>query len=142
MSGRSGSHVHLSKMTPEGKVGTVVLLHTDLKIGTLRRVLKLANVDVAEFDKYLEHTHPPHLCPHAPHNHASHPVDAVATAIGSHPKNTRLFLDGLAACDLVTKKDSTAGSGDCLYIFFPPRHGFQFNFTSVEKDNNTLCYFQ
>jgi len=53
ISGRSGSHVCLSKMTPKGKVGTVVPLHTDLKIGTLRRVLKLANVDVAEFDKYL-----------------------------------------------------------------------------------------
>lgn len=32
-------------------------------------------------------------------------ADAVAAAIGSHPENTRLFLDGLAACDLVTKKD-------------------------------------
>jgi hypothetical protein len=42
-------------------------------------------------------------------NHMSEPksADAVAEAIGSHPHNTRLFLDGLAACDLVTKKDST-----------------------------------
>jgi hypothetical protein len=40
-------------------------------------------------------------------NHLSEPksVDAVVEAIGSHPQNTRLFLDGLAACDLVTKKD-------------------------------------
>jgi hypothetical protein len=42
-------------------------------------------------------------------NHLSEPksADAVAEAIGSHPQNTRLFLDGLAACDLVTKKDGT-----------------------------------
>ena len=53
ISGRSGSHVRLSKMTPKGKVGTVVPLHKDLKIGTLRGVLRLANVDVDEFAKYL-----------------------------------------------------------------------------------------
>ena len=42
-------------------------------------------------------------------NHLSEPrtADTVAAAIGSHPANTRLFLDGLAACDLVTKKDGT-----------------------------------
>ena len=42
-------------------------------------------------------------------NHLSEPrtADAVAAAIGSHPENTKLFLDGLAACDLVTKKDGT-----------------------------------
>ncbi len=42
-------------------------------------------------------------------NHLSEPMttDAVAAAIGTHPANTRLFLDGLAACDLVTKKDGT-----------------------------------
>lgn len=53
ISGRSGSHVRLSKMTSKGKVGTVVPMHKDLKIGTLRGVLKLANVDVDEFAKYL-----------------------------------------------------------------------------------------
>ena len=39
-------------------------------------------------------------------NHLGEPkaADAVAAAIGSHPENTRLFLDGLAACDLITKK--------------------------------------
>jgi SAM-dependent methyltransferase len=31
-------------------------------------------------------------------------ADAVAEAIGSHPMNTRLFLDGLTACDLLEKK--------------------------------------
>lgn len=39
-------------------------------------------------------------------NHLSEPrsADAVAQAIGTHPGNTRLFLDGLAASDLVVKK--------------------------------------
>jgi len=53
ISGRSGSHVRLSKMTPEGKVGTVVPMHRELKIGTLKGVLKLAKVDPYEFAKYL-----------------------------------------------------------------------------------------
>ena len=53
ISGRSGSHVRLSKMTPEGKVGTVVPMHKDLKIGTLKGVLKLAKIDLDEFSKYL-----------------------------------------------------------------------------------------
>ncbi len=40
-------------------------------------------------------------------NHLSEPrsAEAVAEAIGTHPENTRLFLDGLAASDLVVKKN-------------------------------------
>ena len=53
ISGRSGSHVRLSKMTPDGKVGTVVPMHKELKIGTLKGVLKLAKIDVDEFSEYL-----------------------------------------------------------------------------------------
>jgi len=53
ISGRSGSHVRLSKVTEEGKVGTVIPMHKELKIGTLRSVLKLAKVDFDEFTKYL-----------------------------------------------------------------------------------------
>ena len=53
ISGRSGSHVRLSKMTPEGKVGTVVPMHKELKIGTLRGVLKLAKVDIDDFNRHL-----------------------------------------------------------------------------------------
>jgi predicted RNA binding protein YcfA (HicA-like mRNA interferase family) len=53
ISGRSGSHVRLSKMTPDGKVGTVVPMHKELKIGTLKGVLKLAKVDIDEFSRYL-----------------------------------------------------------------------------------------
>jgi uncharacterized protein (DUF3820 family) len=40
-------------LTPEGKVGTVVPFHKELKIRTLKGVLKLAKVDVDEFSKYL-----------------------------------------------------------------------------------------
>ena len=39
ISGRSGSHVRLSKQTPEGKVGTVVPMHDEIKIGTLKNIL-------------------------------------------------------------------------------------------------------
>jgi hypothetical protein len=31
-------------------------------------------------------------------------AEAVADALGTHPENTKLFLNGLAACDLVIKK--------------------------------------
>ena len=53
ISGRSGSHVRLSKQTVEGKIGTVVPVHDQLKIGTLKSILKLAKVDEQEFSEYL-----------------------------------------------------------------------------------------
>jgi len=53
ITGRKESHVRLSKMTQEGKVGTVVPMHKELKIGTLRGILKLAKVDIDKFSKYL-----------------------------------------------------------------------------------------
>lgn len=53
ISGRTGSHVRVSKMTPEGKVGTVVPMHPELKIGTLKGILKLAKIDIDKFTKYL-----------------------------------------------------------------------------------------
>ena len=53
ISGKKGSHVRLSKQTPEGKIGTVVPLHNELKIGTLRGLLKLAKVDIDEFFSHL-----------------------------------------------------------------------------------------
>ena len=53
ITGRTGSHIRLSKMTPKGKVGTVVPMHKELKIGTLKGVFKLAKVDTDEFSKYL-----------------------------------------------------------------------------------------
>jgi len=53
VSGRSGSHVRLSKETSEGKVGTVVPMHHEIKIGTLKGVLKLGKIDEEEFKKYV-----------------------------------------------------------------------------------------
>ena len=53
ISGRTGSHVRLSKETCEGKIGTVVPMHKEIKIGTLKSMLKLAKIDEEEFAKYL-----------------------------------------------------------------------------------------
>ena len=53
ISGRSGSHVRLIKMTSLGKVGTVVPMHKELKIGTLKSLLKLAKVSEEEFSRYI-----------------------------------------------------------------------------------------
>ena len=47
-----GSHIVLVKDTPNGKVGTSVPLHKELKIGTLKGVLELAKVDEEEFAKF------------------------------------------------------------------------------------------
>ena len=60
-------------------------------IAPIRSKLMLAGIKLGVFD------------------HLSEPAtaDAVAAEIGIHPENTGLFLDGLAACDLVTKKDGT-----------------------------------
>ena len=46
-----GSHVILKKQTPAGEIGCVVLLHGDLAAGTLRSVLRQAQVDL---DTFLE----------------------------------------------------------------------------------------
>lgn len=53
VSGQSGSHVRLSKVTAQGKVGTVVPMHDELKPGTLKSILKLAKVDSEEFANFL-----------------------------------------------------------------------------------------
>ena len=47
-----GSHVVLKKETPNGKVGTVVPVHNELKMPTLKSILKLANVSEEEFAGY------------------------------------------------------------------------------------------
>ncbi|MFW5991366.1 MAG: type II toxin-antitoxin system HicA family toxin [Candidatus Nanoarchaeia archaeon] len=44
-----GSHVVLKK----GKIGTVVPLHSELKISTLRNALKLAKISEEDFAKYI-----------------------------------------------------------------------------------------
>ena len=50
---QKGSHVILVKETPQGKIGTVVPLHDELKIGTLKGILKLANITEDEFSEFI-----------------------------------------------------------------------------------------
>jgi predicted RNA binding protein YcfA (HicA-like mRNA interferase family) len=49
---QTGSHMILKKETPEGKVGTVVPNHKELKIGTLKGILELAKIKVEDFAEY------------------------------------------------------------------------------------------
>jgi len=48
---QKGSHIVLRKETPEGAVGTVVPNHQEIKLPTLKNVLKLAQVNEEEFVK-------------------------------------------------------------------------------------------
>ena len=48
-----GSHVILTRQTPEGEVGCVVPLHRELAIGTLRGILKQAQLMPEEFMERL-----------------------------------------------------------------------------------------
>ena len=50
---QKGSHVILKKMTYSGEVGCVVPLHKELSPGTLRGILRQANVTVDDFLKNL-----------------------------------------------------------------------------------------
>ena len=49
---QTGSHMILAKETIQGKVGTVVPNHKELKIGTLKGVLKLAKINEEDFIKF------------------------------------------------------------------------------------------
>lgn len=50
---QTGSHVVMKKETEEGKVGCVVPVHRELKVGTLSGILKQAQVTVEEFIESL-----------------------------------------------------------------------------------------
>ncbi|HOM96358.1 MAG TPA: type II toxin-antitoxin system HicA family toxin [Methanofastidiosum sp.] len=50
---QAGSHVILVKEGQTGKVGCVVPLHDELKIRTLKGILKQANIEEEDFLKYL-----------------------------------------------------------------------------------------
>jgi len=75
------------KKLPEVNVGFEELY--GMLLGPIRSKLLLTGIELGVF------------------NHLSEPMsaDAVAEAISAHPENTRLFLDGLAASDLLVKKD-------------------------------------
>jgi predicted RNA binding protein YcfA (HicA-like mRNA interferase family) len=47
-----GSHITLRKTTENGSIGTVVPNHDNLKIGTLKSILELAEVQEEEFARY------------------------------------------------------------------------------------------
>lgn len=51
---QSGSHLILIKETPEGKVGCVVPMHPELKIGTLKSILKQAKMSEEDFLRILD----------------------------------------------------------------------------------------
>ena len=51
---QKGSHVSLKKQTSEGAIGTVVPLHKELAIGTLKGILKQADVSDEEFFEKLK----------------------------------------------------------------------------------------
>ena len=48
-----GSHIVLKRETPEGTNGCVVPLHRELAIGTLRSILRQAQVTIEEFNSQL-----------------------------------------------------------------------------------------
>lgn len=48
-----GSHVVMVRDTPEGKTGCAVPMHRELKIGTLRGILRQAKIDADEFTEAL-----------------------------------------------------------------------------------------
>ena len=48
-----GSHVLIKKETNLGKVGTVVPQHKEIKIGTLKAILKQAKISEEEFTRFL-----------------------------------------------------------------------------------------
>lgn len=47
-----GSHVVLKKEAAAGAIGTVVPLHGEIKIGTLKGILELAQVKEQDFAQY------------------------------------------------------------------------------------------
>ncbi|MDG2989520.1 type II toxin-antitoxin system HicA family toxin [Candidatus Synechococcus calcipolaris G9] len=50
---QTGSHVVMKKETKEGKIGCVVPMHHELKVGTLSGILKQVQVTVEEFIENL-----------------------------------------------------------------------------------------
>ncbi len=45
---QTGSHVVLKKYTEDGAIGCVVPMHSELKLGTLKSILKQAKITVEE----------------------------------------------------------------------------------------------
>ena len=50
---QTGSHIILVKEIDSGKVGTVIPMHKQLKIGTLKGILKLAKISEEDFLEFI-----------------------------------------------------------------------------------------
>ena len=50
---QKGSHIILKKEALGGKIGTVVPMHPEIKIGTLKGIIEQAKVSVEEFSQYV-----------------------------------------------------------------------------------------
>ena len=50
---QKGSHIVLTRIEENRKIGTVVPNHKRLKPGTLKSILKLAEIDESRFAEYL-----------------------------------------------------------------------------------------
>ena len=50
---QKGSHILIKKETEQGKIGTVIPQHKELKIGTLKAILEQAKVSEEEFSKFI-----------------------------------------------------------------------------------------
>jgi len=50
---RRGSHVSIAKETLSGKIGTVIPMHKELKIGTLKVILKQSQISEDDLSQYL-----------------------------------------------------------------------------------------
>lgn len=48
-----GSHVSIVKMVGSRKIGTVIPMHKELKIGTLKAILKQAEISEEEISEFL-----------------------------------------------------------------------------------------
>ena len=49
---QKGSHVVLKKITPEGEIGTVVPMHPEIKVGTLKGILELGKIKEEDFVRF------------------------------------------------------------------------------------------
>ena len=50
---RRGSHVSIARESYSGKIGTVIPMHSELKIGTLKAILKQAQINEEELSEFL-----------------------------------------------------------------------------------------
>ena len=50
---QKGSHVLIKKETKEGKIGTVVPMHKELKVGTLKAIIQQTKISEDEFSRFL-----------------------------------------------------------------------------------------